>query len=54
MDTWLMSCRVLGRKVEWSMLDALGDARPTGIDPSGVAETLFLAVPNGRAANPEE
>jgi FkbH-like protein len=22
-DTWLMSCRVLGRKVEWSMLDAL-------------------------------
>lgn len=22
-DTWLMSCRVLGRKVEWSMLNAL-------------------------------
>ncbi|MGH9523096.1 MAG: HAD-IIIC family phosphatase, partial [Terriglobales bacterium] len=25
-DTWLMSCRVLGRKVEWSMLKALVDA----------------------------
>jgi FkbH-like protein len=25
-DTWLMSCRVLGRKVEWSMLQALVDA----------------------------
>ena len=24
-DTWLMSCRVLGRKVEWSMLQALVD-----------------------------
>ncbi len=23
LDTWLMSCRVLGRKVEWSMLNAL-------------------------------
>jgi FkbH-like protein len=25
-DTWLMSCRVLGRKVEWSMLNALVSA----------------------------
>ncbi len=25
-DTWLMSCRVLGRQVEWSMLNALVDA----------------------------
>jgi len=25
-DTWLMSCRVLGRRVEWSMLEALVNA----------------------------
>lgn len=42
-----------GDDARW-MLDALGDARPSGIDAGGVAETLFLAVPNGRATNAEE
>lgn len=42
-----------GEDARW-MLDALDDSRPPGIDAGGVAETLFLAVPNGRAANPEE
>jgi peptidoglycan/xylan/chitin deacetylase (PgdA/CDA1 family) len=36
------------------MLDALGDARPPDIDPDGIAETLFFAVPNGRASSPED
>jgi peptidoglycan/xylan/chitin deacetylase (PgdA/CDA1 family) len=36
------------------MLDALGEDRPPDIDPDGIAETLFYAVPNGRAASPED
>ena len=32
-DTWLMSCRVLGRKVEWAILnELLTQARLAGID----------------------
>jgi peptidoglycan/xylan/chitin deacetylase (PgdA/CDA1 family) len=34
------------------MLAALGEDRPPDIDPEGIAETLFYAVPNGRAASP--
>jgi peptidoglycan/xylan/chitin deacetylase (PgdA/CDA1 family) len=36
------------------MLDALGEERPADIDPEGIAETLFFAVPNGRAASPQD
>jgi peptidoglycan/xylan/chitin deacetylase (PgdA/CDA1 family)/protein-L-isoaspartate O-methyltransferase len=42
-----------GMDARW-MLDELGEDRPTDLDPGGIAETLFLAVPNGRATAPEE
>jgi glycosyltransferase involved in cell wall biosynthesis/peptidoglycan/xylan/chitin deacetylase (PgdA/CDA1 family) len=42
-----------GDDARW-MVDSLGDEQPPAVDPSGVAETLFYAIPNGRAAAPEE
>lgn len=42
-----------GADARW-MLEHLGDLRPPDADASGVAETLFYAVPNGRAAAPDE
>ncbi len=42
-----------GGDARW-MVASLGDERPPAVDPSGVAETLFYAIPNGRAAAPEE
>ncbi len=42
-----------GGDARW-MIESLGDERPPDVDASGVAETLFYAVPNGRAAAPAE
>ncbi|HEV7481974.1 MAG TPA: glycosyltransferase [Solirubrobacterales bacterium] len=42
-----------GEDARW-MVASLGDERPPAVDPGGVAETLFYAIPNGRAAAPEE
>ncbi|HEY3827961.1 MAG TPA: trifunctional glycosyltransferase/class I SAM-dependent methyltransferase/polysaccharide deacetylase [Solirubrobacteraceae bacterium] len=40
-----------GADARW-MLDALGEIRPTDLSADGIAETLFFAVPNGRASAP--
>jgi len=45
-DTWLMSCRVLGRKVEWSMLDALVAAAAVH-DISHLTATYMPTAKNG-------
>ena len=45
-DTWLMSCRVLGRKVEWSMLDALVSAAAS----QGVSHITATYIPTAKNA----
>jgi peptidoglycan/xylan/chitin deacetylase (PgdA/CDA1 family) len=42
-----------GADARW-MLDSLGQHRPTDLSADGIAETLFFAVPNGRASSPED
>lgn len=49
-DTWLMSCRVLGRKVEWAMLDALViAAQKMGVDT--ICAHYFPTAKNGMVAD---